>query len=247
MRAKTITNAPILFLLGLMILGLAACGTDDGVAAGQADEAHDDAQSMVAVEDTHDDDDGHAEGAVDEHDDGDDHAVAVEDGHDDDAAEAGGHSHGAAGAVDPDAPVTHITASEFAYGTSILEVEAGEAFTIEISNVGLLEHDITFEGLEDEGGLHVQPGEEGIGSWSIHEAGEYVYYCTVLGHREAGMTGTLTVLAAHVDDHDNADGHHDEEAEVMHDDVDGHHDDDAEEAMHDEADDHHDDDAVSGA
>ena len=138
--------------------------------------------------------------------------------------------------VDPDAPVMYVSATEFGYDTATVEVEAGQPFSIQIHNEGMLEHDITFVGLESEFGLHVQPGEENIATWSIHEPGEYVYYCTVLGHRDAGMTGTLIVSAELVSDHDGADGHHDEADEAVHED------DHADEAVHEEN--AHDDDAA---
>jgi uncharacterized cupredoxin-like copper-binding protein len=112
------------------------------------------------------------------------------------------------GPIDPDAVVTHISAAEFAYDTTAFEVEAGESFSVQISNTGVLEHDITIEGFESEFGLHVMPGQDNIATYEMHETGEFVYYCTVPGHREAGMTGTLVVAAAH----DEADGHHDDEA-----------------------------------
>ena len=136
---------------------------------------------------------------------------------DDEATESNGHAEMNAPG-DPDAPVMYISATEFGYDTATVEVEAGQPFSIQIHNEGMLEHDITFVGLESEFGLHVQPGEENIATWSIHEPGEYVYYCTVLGHRDAGMTGTLIVSAELVSDHDEADGRHDEADEAAHED-----------------------------
>ncbi|MCH7717916.1 MAG: hypothetical protein IIB21_00460, partial [Chloroflexi bacterium] len=39
-----------------------------------------------------------------------------------------------------------------------------------------------------------EPGS-GVVHLRVFEPGEYVFYCSVPGHQEAGMEGTLTVLA----------------------------------------------------
>ena len=246
MRA-TFTASAVLLILPLIVIGLVACGTDSGVTASQPGDAAGDAQSVstvdeirgdgnaqtVAVVDDHDDADGHAENGIDSHDseatalaehDETPHSDMVSDTHEDEPTEAHAHKD-TDGPVDPDAPVMHVFASEFSYDTATSEVEAGKPFSIQIHNEGNLEHDITFVGLESEFGLHVLPGEDNIGTFSIDEPGEYLYYCTVLGHREAGMTGTLIVTGAAVDEHDEADGHHEDEAVLEdegHDDGDGH-------------------------
>ncbi|MCH8911459.1 MAG: cupredoxin domain-containing protein [Chloroflexi bacterium] len=248
MRAK-FTASAVLLILPLIVIGLVACGTDSGVAASQAGDAVGDAPSVSITDEAHTDEDAYAVALADEHDDGDQHAVngidshdseatalaehdetphsdMVSDTHEDELTEAHGHME-MDGRVDPDAPVMHVFASEFSYDTATSEVEAGQPFSIQIHNEGNLEHDITFVGLESEFGLHVQPGEDNIATWAIDQPGEYLYYCTVLGHREAGMTGTLIVTGAFVDEvHGKADGHHEDEA-VLEDEG---HDDDASDA-----------------
>jgi plastocyanin len=240
MKTKLTTTA-ILLILPLMFIGLVACGTDDGVAS-KAGDVIGDAGNVAIVDESQTDEDSLTAGVVDEHDDADEHADAVADSHDSDpivkteheeeVTEGHGHAD-IATPVDPDAPVMHVLASEFIYDTTTTEVEAGETFSIQIHNEGSLEHDITFVGLESEFGLHVQPGEDDIATFSIDEPGEYVYYCTVLGHREAGMTGTLVVTGAVVADHEEA-GHDDAIEVVLEDD--SHLDDDEahEEELHDE-------------
>ena len=140
----------------------------------------------------------------------------VLDVHEEEATEAHAHAH-MDGPVDPDAPVMHVFASEFGYETTTIEVGAGQPFSIQIHNEGVLEHDITFVGLEDEFGLHVQPGEDDMATISLPESGEYVYYCTIPGHREAGMARTLTVNPTLVSVEDDGREHGEAEHEDVHD------------------------------
>lgn len=236
MKTKLTTTA-ILLILPLMFIALVACGTDSDVAASQAGDIIGDTGNVTVADESHTDEDSHAAGVVDEHDEADEQTDAmVMTEHEEEAAEGHGHAD-IATLVDPDAPVMHVFASEFGYDTTTTEVETGQPFSIQIHNEGNLEHDITFVGLESEFGVHVQPGEDGIATLSIHEPGEYVYYCTVLGHREAGMTGTLVVTGAVVADQDEAG--HDDEAETVLEDA-GHIDGEAahEEELHDENDEH---------
>ncbi|MBN4059396.1 cupredoxin domain-containing protein [Dehalococcoides mccartyi] len=243
MRAKITTSATLL-ILPLIFIGLVACATDSGVTdsgitTGQAEvigetlgvseaidtHADDTAQNEI-VADVHVDEDQHATDNVDSHDseatalakhDEDPHADTVSEGHQEEATGASPHVD-MDGPVDPDAPVMHLFAFEFSYDTATIEVEAGQPFSIQIHNEGSLEHDITFVGFESEFGLHVLPGEDNIATWAIHEPGEYLYYCTVLGHREAGMTGTLVVVSGESDGgHVEADGHQEEADPVQQD------------------------------
>lgn len=79
-----------------------------------------------------------------------------------------------------------------AYDTAELSASAGE-ITIDFSNPSAIEHDVAIE----------QDGEEIAATDVITEseatltadleAGSYTFLCTVPGHAEAGMEGTLTV------------------------------------------------------
>ncbi|MDQ2676097.1 MAG: cupredoxin domain-containing protein [Actinomycetota bacterium] len=74
-----------------------------------------------------------------------------------------------------------------------LETEAGEV-TIDYTNPSEVPHNVAIE-VEGETvaqGETVTGGASGPASARL-EAGEFVFYCSVPGHREAGMEGTLTV------------------------------------------------------
>jgi mono/diheme cytochrome c family protein len=83
---------------------------------------------------------------------------------------------------------------QLAYVTTTARAEAG-ALTLRSKNDSQVPHDIA---LEAEGGRRLGKGEVvqggGVSEFETEvEAGEYTYYCTVEGHRPAGMEGTLTV------------------------------------------------------
>jgi len=83
--------------------------------------------------------------------------------------------------------------TNIAYDATSLKSKPGKV-TIDFDNPSALEHDVAIEGAD---------GKEIVGSELIAEgktavstelaAGTYTFYCTVPGHREAGMEGTLTV------------------------------------------------------
>jgi plastocyanin len=81
---------------------------------------------------------------------------------------------------------------QLAYITKQASAPAG-SLKVESKNESTIPHDIALEG----GGVNakgkvVQGG--GISSFSVKvKPGKYQYYCTVSGHREGGMEGTLTV------------------------------------------------------
>lgn len=70
------------------------------------------------------------------------------------------------------------------------ELPAGEV-TLEIDNQGDILHDLTVEELGDETVAEAEGGETDSGAVEL-EPGEYTVYCSVPGHREAGMETTVT-------------------------------------------------------
>ena len=82
---------------------------------------------------------------------------------------------------------------QLAYTTTTATAKAGNV-TIDFSNPQALEHDVA---IEDSSGKVVGQTElVGEGSTSAPvklKPGTYHYFCTVPGHRDAGMEGTLTV------------------------------------------------------
>ncbi len=82
---------------------------------------------------------------------------------------------------------------ELAYTTTTAAAKAGKV-TVDFKNPQSLTHDVA---IEDSSGETVGQTEligEGETSTTVNlKPGTYHFYCTVPGHREAGMEGTLTV------------------------------------------------------
>jgi plastocyanin len=80
-----------------------------------------------------------------------------------------------------------------AYTTTSATTKAGTV-TIDFANPQALTHDVA---IEDSQGNEVGATEliaDGSDSTTVNlKSGSYTFYCSVPGHREAGMEGTLTV------------------------------------------------------
>jgi len=81
---------------------------------------------------------------------------------------------------------------QLAYITKMATAPAGK-LSIESVNKASIPHDIALEGNGVKGeGKVVQGG--GVSTFSVSvKPGKYTFFCTVAGHREGGMEGTLTV------------------------------------------------------
>jgi len=82
--------------------------------------------------------------------------------------------------------------SAIAYDTTSLTAKAGEV-TIDFSNPAPLEHDVAIEKDGEEIAASELVTEADTSVSAALEPGSYTFLCTVPGHAEAGMEGTLTV------------------------------------------------------
>ncbi len=105
-----------------------------------------------------------------------------------------------------------LKAVDIAYEPQSIEVTAGRPVTLTLVNEGALEHDFNITKIlvtdvhdSNEGGhaghddassdLHtsVEPGGRSTLTFTPTTPGTYDFYCSVPGHREAGMVGQLSV------------------------------------------------------
>ena len=110
-----------------------------------------------------------------------------------------------------------LNATDFMYSPVSVTVPVGELVTLTFQNTGAVEHDFVIEKIdasvdmvEDSGSdthhmhgadanydLHfsAQPGETSTVKFTVSESGTYQFFCSVTGHKEAGMIGELIVVA----------------------------------------------------
>lgn len=94
---------------------------------------------------------------------------------------------------------------EFYFKPDALAAQAGQGVRVTLTNVGSVEHTFaisnkpksedptpwtTNDGKEI---AHAPAGSTGKGSFKAPTPGEYLFYCDVPGHAQAGMVGTFTV------------------------------------------------------
>lgn len=69
---------------------------------------------------------------------------------------------------------------------------AAGAVTVTLTSEPAVNHTFVIEELGDVEVVAAEPGQAATGTVDL-EAGTYTFYCSVPGHREAGMEGTMTV------------------------------------------------------
>jgi plastocyanin len=82
---------------------------------------------------------------------------------------------------------------ELAYDTDSLSAAAGSV-TIEFDNPASIAHDVCLESPSgDEIGCSDQITDDSTELTEEVQSGDYTFFCSVPGHREAGMEGTLSI------------------------------------------------------
>ncbi len=106
------------------------------------------------------------------------------------AACGGGGDDGGGAATSEDGTI-QVEAGDLYFDPEEYSAAAGE-LEIVVENVGAVEHDVVIEEAGDSSVVHVAPGDTGSGTIDL-EAGTYTMYCSIPGHREAGMEATLNI------------------------------------------------------
>ena len=85
-----------------------------------------------------------------------------------------------------------ITATEFKFSPTSFQVPRGRKVTFTLDNRGVVEHDLTFQsaGLS----LTAKPGQTATADATFDKAGTFDFFCSIPGHKDAGMKGTMMVV-----------------------------------------------------
>ncbi len=85
-----------------------------------------------------------------------------------------------------------VVAKEFSYTPNKITVKIGQPVQLLLDNKGVIEHDWVVDRFKVKTGL-VQPGKSATATFTPTAKGTFEFYCSVPGHKEAGMKGTLVV------------------------------------------------------
>jgi cytochrome c oxidase subunit 2 len=97
--------------------------------------------------------------------------------------------------VAPGAREVTVDARSFEFDPNEIDVRAGEDIAVRLHSEDQT-HDFVIEarGKEPEQlVVEVQGGKTATGGFSIAQPGKYTFFCSLPGHRAAGMVGTITV------------------------------------------------------
>jgi len=101
--------------------------------------------------------------------------------------------------------------TDLKFSTPALAAKSGELVEVALANKGSIEHDFSIAKLPGEKALrvgdrdtdvakgnnevhaHLRAGQTGVVRMRVSSPGAYEFFCTVPGHKEAGMKGTFTV------------------------------------------------------
>ena len=87
-----------------------------------------------------------------------------------------------------------VTASSFRFSNPDVTIRAGEWVVVTFTNDDPVIHDWSVEGIANVD-VPARPGQTARLRFVIDKPGTYRILCTIPGHAEAGMVGTLVVTA----------------------------------------------------
>lgn len=109
--------------------------------------------------------------------------------------------------------ITLQMGDDMRFSPSSIQVHVGETVRLRVHNQGKIMHEMVLgtpatlqahaQKMQQHPGMahdaphmaHVSPGGQGDIVWKFNQPGQFDFACLIPGHYQAGMTGTITVLA----------------------------------------------------
>jgi nitrite reductase (NO-forming) len=85
-----------------------------------------------------------------------------------------------------------FTATEFKFSPTSVQVPRGQKVTFTLDNRGVVEHDLTIQSAGFS--LTAKPGQTATADATFDKAGTFDFFCSIPGHKDAGMKGTMLVV-----------------------------------------------------
>jgi len=104
----------------------------------------------------------------------------------------GGAAAPAKGAEGGGESAAAVKMEDIKFDKTALSATKGQKLVLNLTNAGALDHDFTIDKIEGAKAV-VKAKASGTLEITPSAAGAFEYYCSVAGHKEAGMKGTLTV------------------------------------------------------
>jgi uncharacterized cupredoxin-like copper-binding protein len=84
-----------------------------------------------------------------------------------------------------------LTSNQLKFDQTEIRVKMGETVALRLDNADSMPHSFDLDAFN----VHVpmQSGKQSLALFKATQAGTYTFYCSIPGHREAGMVGTLIV------------------------------------------------------
>jgi len=85
-----------------------------------------------------------------------------------------------------------VEGNEFAFTPSTMTVKKGQPVQLTFNNTGKYPHNLVISDLNIQTKT-IQPGESDVINFTVDKVGSFPFICTIPGHADKGMKGTLIV------------------------------------------------------
>ncbi len=96
------------------------------------------------------------------------------------------------GVAAPETREIAVSGTEFSFSPAAVTLKEGEKVRVIFTNAGSAPHNFTIEGLGIKTKV-IGSGQSDVVEFVAPASGNYTFFCSVAGHRQAGMEGSMEV------------------------------------------------------